>query len=56
MRTGTMAVNGKQIASISWPDHAEVTLPIELLPKNTLEFEFEGPQFGSMEVTIRGTI
>lgn len=56
MRTAKMTLNGKQIASISWPDHSEITFPIELLPKNTLEFEFEGPQFGSMEVMIRGAI
>jgi hypothetical protein len=56
MRTGTMKLNGKRIASISWPERPEITLPVELLPKNMLEFEFEGPQFGSMEVTIRGAI
>jgi hypothetical protein len=54
MKTASMKLNGKQVAVISWPERPEVTVPIELQPKNTLEFEFEGPQFGSMEVTIAG--
>jgi len=55
LREATMKVNGKQVAAISWPDCSEVRVPVELLGKNTLEFEFNGPAFGSMEVTIQGT-
>ena len=55
MRTATMKLNGKQIAAISWPDHPEVSVPVELQPTNMLEFDFDGPQFGSMEVTIQGS-
>ncbi len=54
MKTGLMKLNGKRIAEISWPDRSEVNVPVELQPKNTVEFEFEGPQFGSMEATIKG--
>ncbi|MGO9402481.1 MAG: hypothetical protein ACLPVW_03300 [Terriglobales bacterium] len=53
MKTATMKLNGVLVAEISWPDRSEVTAPVELQRKNTLEFEFDGPQFGSMEVTIR---
>jgi hypothetical protein len=55
MREATMKVNGKQVAAISWPDCSEVRVPVELLGKNTLEFEFDSPEFGSMEVTIQET-
>jgi hypothetical protein len=48
MKTATMKVNGKQVAEISWPDCSEVSVPVELQAKNTVEFEFDGPQFGSM--------
>ncbi len=54
MRTGTMKVNGKNVAQISWPNRSEITVPVELQAKNTVEFDFDGPQFGSMEVAIRG--
>ena len=56
MKTASMKLNGKRIAEISWPDHSEVHVPVELQPKNTVEFEFDGPQFGSMEATIRGLL
>jgi len=54
MKTAAMKLNGKPVAEISWPDRPEVNVPVELQAKNTVEFEFDGPQFGSMEVTIRG--
>jgi len=55
MKTATMKLNGMLVAEVSWPDRPEVVVPVELRSKNTLEFEFDGPEFGSMEVTIRGT-
>jgi hypothetical protein len=54
MRTATMKLNGNTVAEISWPDCSEVSVPVELQHKNTVEFEFDGPQFGSVEVAIRG--
>jgi hypothetical protein len=54
MKTASMKLNGKRIAELSWPDRSEVNVPVELQLKNTVEFEFDGPQFGSMEATIRG--
>ncbi len=54
MKTATMRLNGKTVAEISWPDRPEVSVPVELQAKNTVEFEFDGPQYGSMGVAIRG--
>jgi hypothetical protein len=54
MKTASMKLNGKRIAELSWPDRSEVNVPVELQPKNTVEFEYDGPQFGSMEATIWG--
>jgi len=54
MRTGTMTLNGKEVAAVSWPDRSEISVPVELERENKLEFQFDGPQFGSMEVIIRG--
>jgi len=56
MKTAAMKLNGKTVAEISWPDYPEVSVPVELQAMNTVEFEFDGPQFGSMEVTIRGVL
>jgi hypothetical protein len=49
-----MKLNGKTVAEISWPDRSEVSVSVELQARNIVELEFDGPQFGSMEVTIRG--
>jgi hypothetical protein len=54
MNTASMKLNGRQVADISWPARPEVTVAVELEPKNTLEFQFGGPRFGSVEVTIAG--
>jgi len=54
MKTAAMKPNGRVVSELSWPDRPEVIAPVDLEPKNTVEFEFDGPQFGSLEVTIRG--
>ena len=54
IKTATMKLNGVLVPGTSWPDRPEVTVPVELKRKNILEFEFDGPQFGTMEVIVRG--
>ena len=54
IKTATTKLNGALVPEISSPDHPEVTVPVQLKRKNTLEFEFDGPQFGTMEATVRG--
>lgn len=57
MRHATVKLNGNVVAELSWPDTDTplVSVPVDLQPQNTVEFVVEGPKFGSMETTIRGT-
>ena len=52
MRKATVMLNGKDIAQLSWPQKPTVTIAVELQPENTLAVDFDGPQFGSMEITV----
>jgi hypothetical protein len=55
MRKATVKLNGNNIAAVSWPDQPEVTVEVALKSRNAIEFEIDGPQFGSMEIAIRRT-
>ena len=54
MRHATVKLNGNVVAELLWPDAPVVSVPVNLQPKNVVEFEVDGPKFGSMEITIRG--
>src|SRR5262249_27348290 len=55
MQHATVKLNGNVVAELSSPDTPVISVPVDLQPQNTIEFEVEGPKFGSMEITIRGT-
>lgn len=55
VRTAQIKLNGKKVAQIAWPAAAIVSAAVELSASNTVELELDGPAFGSIEVTIRGT-
>jgi hypothetical protein len=55
VRTATVKINGDEVAAISWPSKPTVSVTVELQSSNGVEFALDGPQFGSMELTIRGT-
>jgi hypothetical protein len=55
VRTGQIKLNGKKVAEIAWPEAAIVSAVVELNRSNTVELELDGPTFGSIEFTIRGT-
>ncbi len=43
------------VAEIAWSEKPIASVQVELLKLNKIEFEIDGPNFGSIEVTIRGT-
>ena len=55
VRKAQIKLNGNKVAEIGWPAEPDVNIPVELEASNTVELELEGPSFGSMEFTIRGT-
>lgn len=55
VRTAQIKLNGKSVADIAWPEAASVSAPVELNLSNTVELGLDGPTFGSIELTIRGT-
>jgi hypothetical protein len=56
VRTAQIKLNGNKVARIAWPEAASVSAPVELSLSNTVELELDGPTFGSLEFTIRGTL
>ena len=54
MKRARLKLNNQQIAAISWPENPMTRVPVELQEHNLVEFEFDLPDFGGMEVVIRG--
>ena len=50
-----MKLNGSELAGVSWPEKPNASVGVELRSLNKIEFELDGPAFGSVEVTVRGT-
>jgi hypothetical protein len=55
VRSAKVKLNGKGLATVSWPEKPTVSVGVELRSLNKIEFELDGPAFGSVEVTLRGT-
>ena len=55
VRTAHLKLNGNKVAEITWPAAAIANATVELNPLNSVELELDGPAFGSIEFTIRGT-
>jgi hypothetical protein len=48
-------LNGEKVVDIAWPTTPIVSVAVELNSSNTVELDLDGPTFGSIEFTIRGT-
>ena len=55
VRNAQIKLNGKKVAKIAWPAAAIANAEVELDASNTVELELDGPTYGSIECTIRGT-
>ena len=55
MKRARLKLNNQQIAAISWPENPMIRVPVELQEHNLVEFDFDLPDFGSMEIVIRGS-
>ena len=56
IKTATTKLNGVRVPGTSWPDRPEVTVPVELKRKNTLEFEVDGPAVWRNESNCPGSL
>jgi hypothetical protein len=55
VRSANIKLNGGEVAGIAWREKPTASVQVELRELNKIEFELEGPEFGSIEVTVRGT-
>jgi hypothetical protein len=55
VRTAKITLNEENVAEIGWPGVPAISVPVELKTSNTVELQLDGPSFGSIEFTIRGT-
>jgi hypothetical protein len=56
VRLAKVTLNGDKVAEISWPAVPATSVPVKLLKSNKIELEIDGPSFGSIETTVRGTL
>jgi hypothetical protein len=54
LRSARVTLNGSEVVDLAWPNKPSATVEVNLQPKNKIEFELDGPVFGSMKLTIRG--
>jgi len=47
-------LNGFEVAGVAWPENPTASVGVELLNQNRIEFELDGPMFGSVDVMVRG--
>jgi len=55
VHSAKVKLNGSELARVSWPEKPIVSVGVQLQSLNKIEFELDGPAFGSVEVTLRGT-
>lgn len=56
VRSAKVKLNGSELAGVSWPEKPTASVGVELRSLNKIELELDGPAFGSVEVTVRGTL
>ena len=56
VRSAKVRLNAVEVAQIAWPDKARTSAQVELQQSNKIEFDLDGPEFGSVDVTIRGSL
>lgn len=55
VRSAKVKLNGSEVTVVSWPEKPIASVGVELRSLNKIEFELDGPAFGSVEVTVRGS-
>jgi hypothetical protein len=56
VRSAKIKLNNIELAGIAWPEKPTASVGVELRSLNKIEFELDGPRFGSVEVAVRGTL
>jgi hypothetical protein len=54
VHSAKVKLNDIEVASVAWPENPTASVGVELRNLNKIEFELDGPMFGSVDVTIRG--
>jgi hypothetical protein len=56
VRSAKVRLNGVEVAQVSWPENPSTRAEVQLRQSNDIDFELNGPQFSSVDVTIRGIL
>jgi hypothetical protein len=55
VHSAKVKLNGVEVAGIEWPKTPTVCVEAALRKSNKIEFGLNGPAFGSLEITVRGS-
>jgi hypothetical protein len=55
VRSAKVKLNGNEIAGVFWPEKPTAVVGVELRSLNKIEIALDGPPFGSLDLTVRGT-
>lgn len=53
VRLARVKLNGSEVADVSWPEKPTAIVNVELRNLNRIEFQLDGPMFGSLDMAIR---
>jgi len=54
VNSARVKLNENEFTSVEWPTKPQSTIGVELRDVNKIEFDLDGPPFGSVVVTVRG--
>jgi hypothetical protein len=54
VHSAKVKLNDLEVAGVAWPENPTASVEVELRNSNKIEFELDGPMFGSVEVKVRG--
>jgi len=54
VHSAKVKLNDIEVAGVAWPDKPTASVGVELRKLNKIEFDLDGPMFGSVDVTVRG--
>jgi hypothetical protein len=54
VQSAKVKLNDIEVAGVAWPENPTASVGVELRNLNKIEFELDGPMFGSVDLTVRG--
>jgi hypothetical protein len=54
VHSAKVKLNDIEVAGVAWPENPTASVGVDLRNLNKIEFELDGPMFGSIDVKVRG--